>query len=148
MRPKKESAMPDPRFENPKPFTDQDILDIESALGRKLPEDYCAFVKEYGGAFISGEIDGEYSIDRFDGAAAYRKGSISVSEWEEYCEIGALPFASCILGNAFVLTAGNAVHYVDYYGNSWGRGTTTHKLADSFSDFLSRIEPRTYDDEL
>lgn len=136
--------MPDPKFEDCTPFTDQDILNIEGLLGRELPDDYRNFVKEYGGCFIAGEVDGSdgFSIDKFYKAQAYTTKGGGVPEWEEYQDIGALPFAKCIMGNVFVMTKNNAIHYVNYYGGK----TTTQKIADSFGDFISRVEPREYED--
>lgn len=132
-------------FENPTPFTEQDIVEIERLLGRELPEDYRRFAKEYGGCLVDGEVDGlaEFAIDVFYQAHAYTNKGGGVPEWEEYQEIGALPFAHCIMGNLFVLTNDNAVHYVNYYGGK----TTTQKLAISFGDFISRIQPCKYEDE-
>jgi hypothetical protein len=50
--------MPDSRFKPDKPFSEAEITEIERVLGRPLPKDYCEFVKEYGGAFVGGLIDG------------------------------------------------------------------------------------------
>ena len=137
--------MPNPEFKRPTPFTEQDILDIERLIGRELPEDYRKFAKEYGGCLVDGEVDGsaKFGIDAFYKAHAYTKQGGDVPEWDEYREIGALPFAKCILGNLYVLTNENEVHYVNYYGGE----TTTQKLATSFGDFISRIEPSKYMDE-
>ena len=136
--------MPDLKFDNPTPCTEQDILDIEGWLGRELPEDYQKFAKEYGGCFVDGEFDGseDLPIDVFYKASAYRSKAI-VPEWQEYKEIGALPFAKCLMGNVFVLTKNNAVHHVNYYGGK----TDTEKLTTSFGDFISRIQPCKSEDE-
>ena len=48
----------DPRFEPATPVADEEIREIERTIGRKLPLDYCAFIKKYGGAFVGGLVDG------------------------------------------------------------------------------------------
>lgn len=141
-----ENSMSDPRFQTRPPFTDQDIHRIEELLGRKLPDDYCKFVREYGGARVHGIVDGseDFPIDSFNEAAQFNISAPNLPEWEEYREIGALPFASCLLGNIWVLTIENEVFYIDYYTGE----TKIHKVADSFGDFISRISLRQYDGQI
>lgn len=129
--------MLDLRFEPSTPFTDQDILDIETSLDRKLPKTYHDFVKLYGGAFIGGEVQGPKvtSILGFFDADEYRGPSSLLETYSDLRKIGALPIANCEFGNKYVLTRTNEVHYIDY---TKGR-TSAHKISDSFEDFLSRI---------
>jgi hypothetical protein len=132
--------MSDSRFEAAQPFSEADISEIQRALGRPLPEDYCNFVKEYGGAFVGGLIDGakDLPILGFFTAGEDDDGILrTLKTHPDLRDDGVLPFADCELGNIYVLDAKNAVHYINYYG---GR-TTVRKVADSFQNFVDRIVP-------
>ena len=127
-------VVPNSRFEPATPFSEAEICEIEKAVGRQLPENYREFVKEYGGAFVGGLIDGseELPILTFFRAA----GVLSNLETHpDLREIGALPIADCEFGNLYVLEQSNTVHYITYYGGK----TAARKVADSFEDFLARI---------
>ncbi|HZW07425.1 MAG TPA: SMI1/KNR4 family protein [Phycisphaerales bacterium] len=126
--------MSDPRFEASTPFTEEEISRIERVLGRPLPADYTAFVRAYGGVFVSGLVDGDaaLALDGFDGADAILS---SLSTLTDLRKDGILPFATCVLGNRFVLDRHNAVHYINYYGGK----TTTQRLAGTFGELLPRI---------
>ena len=126
--------MRDPRFEPATPFSEMEIREIEGTIRRKLPEDYCEFVKEFGGAFVGGLVDGtdELPILTFfsaDGVLSHLRTHPDLQE------IGVLPIADCALGNLHVLELNNSIHYINYYGGT----TTARKVADSFRDFVARI---------
>jgi hypothetical protein len=133
--------MSDPRFQARTPFSDGEIRDIEKELGRELPPSYRHFVEQYGGAFVGGSVDGEWDVlDFFDASTVLEdlRGTFS-----DYRDIGALPFASDVGGNLWVLTEDNSVHFlVNYSGSS-----SAEKISDSFQDFLDRIVEDDYDDE-
>jgi len=125
------------RFEPAEPFSDAEINEIESNLGRELPKDYCEFVKEYGGAFVGGLIDGaeDLPILTFFGADE-NKGVLSKLRTDpDLRNDGVLPIADCELGNLYVLDRENAVHYLNYYGGK----TTAQKITNSFQEFVARI---------
>lgn len=129
--------MTDPRFEPSTPFTDRDIREIEESLSRKLPEDYLEFVKQYGGAFVGGQVEGAQttSILGFSEAQEYKGPSSLLETYSDLRRAGALPFADCEFGNIYVLTATNEVFYISYTEGE----TSSFKVSDSFSDFISRI---------
>jgi hypothetical protein len=129
--------MPDPRFEPATPFSEAEIREIESVLGRALPGDYCEFVKEYGGAFVGGEVDGDagLSILNLFGPDEEHGVLSTLKTHPDLRDDGILPFADCELGNLWVLDQKNAVHYINYYGGK----TTARKVADSFQDLIARI---------
>jgi hypothetical protein len=129
--------MSDPRFEPATPFSEAEIGEIERVLGRILPDDYCEFVKEYGGAFVGGEVDGDagLSILVFFGPDVEHGILNNLKLYPDLRDDGILPFARCELGNLWVLDQKNAVHYINYYGGE----TTARKVADSFHDLITRI---------
>jgi hypothetical protein len=131
--------MPDSRFKPDKPFSDTEITEIERVLGRPLPKDYCEFVKEYGGAFVRGLIDGAKDLPILAFFDAGEDGGVlgALKSYTDLRDDGVLPFADCVLGNLYVLTRENAVYYINYYGGK----TTAQKVADSFQDFVARIVP-------
>jgi hypothetical protein len=131
--------MPDSRFKAAKPFSEAEITEIERALGRPLPKDYCEFVKEYGGAFVGGLIDGSEDLPILAFfSAGEDDGVLRKLKWyTDLRDDGVLPFADCVLGNLYVLNPENAVYYINYYGGK----TTARKVADSFHDFVARIVP-------
>jgi hypothetical protein len=126
-----------PMIEASNPFTDSDLDRMEETLGRKLPEDYRSFVKEYGGPFVGGEVEGsdDTTILTFYQGAKYRGESSLFRTYDDLTEIGALPFARCVFGNFYVLTARNEVWNIDFTGGE----TSSMKVTTSFNDFLSRI---------
>jgi len=129
--------MLDSRFEPAAPFSDEEINKIESSIGRELPKDYCEFVKNYGGAFVGGLIDGaaDLPILTFFGTDE-NKGILSkLRTYPDLQNEGFLPIANCELGNIYVLNRENAVHYLNYYGGK----TTARKVADTFREFVTRI---------
>jgi hypothetical protein len=129
--------MPDPRFEPDLPFSDSDIREIESVLGRELPEEYRAFVQEYGGSFVGGFINAsrEFSILTFFAADRDDGVLFNLETHPDLREEGILPFADCELGNLYVLDRDNSVHYVSYYDGK----TIARKVSDSFHDFVNGI---------
>lgn len=129
--------MPDSRFEPATPFSAAEIGEIERVLGRELPKDYSEFVKEYGGAFVGGLIDGtpELPILAFFGANEDKGVLSKLKTHPDLRNEAVLPIADCELGNLYVLDRENAVHYLDYYGGK----TSARKVADSFQDFIARI---------
>jgi hypothetical protein len=131
--------MPDSRFEADEPFSEADIIAIEKVLGRPLPRDYCDFAKEYGGAFVGGLIDGSNELPILTFFSAGEDDGIlrTLKTHPDLRDDGVLPFADCVFGNLYVLTAENAVYYINYYGGK----TTVRKVADSFQDFVNRIGP-------
>ena len=86
---------------------------------------------------IGGEVEGsdDTTILTFYQAAKYRGESSLFRTYDDLTEIGALPFARCVFGNFYVLTARNEVWYIDFTGGE----TSSLKVATSFNDFLSRI---------
>lgn len=129
--------MPDSRFEPAKPFSEAEIGEIQNVLGRELPKDYCEFVKEYGGAFVGGLIDGaeDLPILVFFGTDEDKGILHKLKIHPDLRRDGVLPIADCELGNLYVLTSENAVYYINYYGGA----TTARKVSDSFGDFIARI---------
>lgn len=131
--------MPDSRFEAGVPFSDDELAEVEAALGERLPGDYRSFLKEYGGASVGGLVDGseELPILVFFGTTGHSGLLSTLDASPDLKERGALPIARCELGNLWVLDLGldGSVHYIDYYGGE----TTARGVSDSFGDFLERI---------
>lgn len=129
--------MNDSRFEPATPFSEKELGMIERVLGRKLPNDYCKFVSEYGGAFVGGLVAGneELPMLKFLGADEANGVLAKLKTHTDLRDDGVLPFAVCELGNLYVLDRDNTVHYVNYYGGK----TTARKAANSFGDLLARI---------
>jgi hypothetical protein len=129
--------MGDPRFEAAPPFSDVEISEIEAVLGRRLPDDYLEFVKQYGGAFVGGLVDGseELPILTFFDAGNDRGVLSKLSAHPDLRGDSILPIADCELGNLYVLTKENAVYYIDYYGGK----AASRKVSNSFHDFVTRI---------
>jgi hypothetical protein len=126
--------MSDSRFEPKAPFSDEEIGRIEKRLGRELPSDYRDFVKQYGGAFVSGLVDGSGSLP----ILVFFNFSRILEELETHTALrkqGALPFADCEFGNLWVLAKDNSVHFLVTYGGK----STQEKVSDSFQDFIDRI---------
>jgi hypothetical protein len=134
--------MSDPRFEGKEPYSDELIGEIETKIGRVLPQDYRDFVKQYGGAFVAGCVDGDRGWSVLGFARADRiLGNISF--FDELTEQGALNFAKDELGNLWVLAADNSIHFlVTYAGKS-----SAEKISDSFQDFIDRIVPIEEDED-
>ncbi|QNA82919.1 SMI1/KNR4 family protein [Sphingomonas sp. So64.6b] len=129
--------MPDPRFESGSQFSESEISEIERVLGRNLPNDYCEFVKEYGGAFVGGLVDGSQDLPILKFFSAGHDGGI-LDELDKYNDLkkeNILPFARDELGNIYVLNGQNSVYYINYYGGK----TTSQKVAINFKNFVSRI---------
>lgn len=129
--------MPDLRFEKTQGFSGAQIVAIELKIGRRLPDAFSHFLKEYGGAFVGGSIDGshDFSVLAFFGPEP-ESGILSrIEAYPDLKEEGVLPIACCELGNIFVLDRQNAVYFINYYG---GR-TSASKVASSFEEFLARI---------
>ena len=129
--------MTDPRFEPSAPFSETDIEAIESEIGRKLPDSYRDFVREYGGAFVGGLVDGsgELPVMRFIGASGNYGVLDMLKLHSDLREDRILPIADCEFGNLYVFDRENRVHYINYYG---GR-TSARKVADNFQEFIDRI---------
>ena len=129
--------MIDPRFVAGIQFSESNIVEIEKALGRHLPQDYQAFVKAYGGAFVGGAIDGseELPILNFFDAGSDRGVIAVLDRYEDLKGDGVLPFARDELGNIYAQNPSDEIFYINYYGGS----TSAKRVADNFSDFLSRI---------
>jgi hypothetical protein len=119
------------------PFSENEIREIESTLGRALPEEYAAFARKYGGAFVGGYIDGEEDLPIlafFSGSA--KNGVLAkLASYSDLRDAGVLPIADCALGNLYVLDPVNGVWFIDYYGGK----TTARKVANSFGEFSDRI---------
>jgi hypothetical protein len=134
--------MLDPRFEGREPYSDELIAEIETKIGRELPQDYRDFVKQYGGAFVGGSVDGSTSWTVLDFA---RTDQIlwNISFFDELTEQGALKIARDEVGNMWVLAADNSIHFlVTYAGKS-----SAEKISDSFQDFIDRIVPIEEDED-
>lgn len=129
--------MKDLEFTPDKPFSDAEISRIQEVIGRKLPKDYCEFVKKYGKAFVNGLFDGDENFPILTFFAADEDNGIlyKLKMYSDLREEGILPFARCELGNLYVLTRDNSVHYINYYG---GRAAA-QRIADCFQDFVTRI---------
>ena len=119
------------------PFSDSDIKEIEGAIGRALPVDYCVFVRKYGGAFVGGLVNGSDGLPilAFMGPDEENGVLSALKTHPDLRSEGILPFADCELGNLYVLDRQNAVHYLNYYNGD----ATAQKVADSFQDFIERI---------
>lgn len=129
--------MTDPRFEAGEKFSDQDITEIESALGRKLPADYQKFVKHYGGAFVGGVVDGSEDLPVLGFFKAGKHDGIVdiLNVYEDLRDDGVLPIARDELGNIYAQKPNEYIYYINYYGGT----TSARKVANNFSDFLFRI---------
>jgi len=129
--------MTDPRFEAGDGFTDLDIAEIESALGRELPADYREFVKNYGGAFVGGTVDGTQKLPILDFFKSGRDGGIIVvlNAFDNFKDDSVLPIARDEFGNKYVQTPHGSIYYINYYSGA----TSAMKIANSFSDFVSKI---------
>ena len=129
--------MSDFGFEPGVPFQETQIKRIEEVIGRRLPDDYVAFVKQYGGAFVGGYVDGseDFPILAFFDASEEKGILRNLNALPDLMEDGILPFADCELGNVYVFDKENRVHYINYYGGK----TTSKKIANDFGDFLRRI---------
>lgn len=128
--------MADPRFEPGAPMSEAELVDVERELGRPLPDVYRRFVKEYGGAFAGGWVDGNEGLSVLsffgsEGAGVLSKLRLHADLRDE----GLLPIAGCELNNLYVLDADDSVWYIDYYGRRKG----TQKVSLSFQDFIDRI---------
>ena len=122
-------------------FTDTELAMIERALRRPVPASYRQFVKEYGGAFVGGSLDGgdEYSILAFDTAANIRR---NFELLPEYSADGMLIFANCEQGGIYVINHDDTI----WYRLVWCGKTTSVRVANSFDEFRDRIVIRS-DDE-
>ncbi len=129
--------MTDSRFEAGAKFSDQDIAEIESVLGRKIPVDYQKFVKHYGGAFVGGAVDGADDLPILDFFNPGKAGGIiDVLNWyEDLRDDRILPIARDELGNLYVQNVHGSIYYINYYGGT----TSAREIANNFSDFISRI---------
>ena len=129
--------MPDPRFEPATPLSETQIEELETVLGRQLPQEYRDFLTQYGGAFVGGSIDGteELPILSFFGAEEDKGLLATLKAYPDLRADGVLPIARCALGNIYVLDRNNAIHYINYYGGK----TTAQKVAASFHNFIARI---------
>jgi hypothetical protein len=129
--------MPDPRFEPKTPFSDIEIREIEHVLGRELPRAYCDFIKEYGGAFVGGLVDGSDNLPILSFFAASGSSGVlsKLALHPDLRDEKALPIADCELGNLFVLDQHDSVYYINYYNSK----TVVEKVSDSFEEFISRI---------
>jgi hypothetical protein len=128
--------MNDARFEKGASISDSDISEIEHILNRKLPEDYCKFVKKFGGAFVGGNLDGkaEFPIDAFL-SNEHNQIIDTLKIYTDLKDDGIMPFAKCILGNIWAIDKNNNIYYINYYGGK----TESKKVAENFTDFISRI---------
>ena len=131
------AAMPRPGIESGTPFSDAEIGEIERAVGRELPAAYRDFVRRYGGAFFGGSVDGSEDLPvlAFFGARGDAGILSKLRLHPDLRELGAVPFADCELGNLYVLSPGDAVYYINYYGGK----PTARKVSESFGDFAGRI---------
>lgn len=124
----------DPRIEPEVPFTEAQLSGIEHALGRVLPDDYTAFVRKYGGAFVGGFTDGASELPLLNIMSA-NQVLAALQSYGDLREEGLLPVAGCELGNLYILDRSNAVHYINYYGGT----TVSTKVAATFGELLSRV---------
>ena len=129
--------MADFRFETELPFSDAEIGEIEKVVGRSLPEAYSAFVKQYGGAFVGGLVDGveDLPILSFFSASGDSGVIANLNRYSDLKEDRVLPIAGCALGNLYVLDRDNEVYYINYYGGQ----TSARKVSDTFEGFVERI---------
>lgn len=126
--------MIDPRIEPASPFTEAELAKIEQTLGRSLPKEYRDFASVYGGAFVGGLIDGDVELP----ILSFFSADTVLSKLETHIDLksdGVIPFADCELGNLYVIDREDAVHYINYYGGN----TSARRVANRFSDLLSRI---------
>jgi len=125
------------------PLSDADLDRLETQLGRSLPEDYRKFMREYGGAFVGGSIDGgeELSVLRFFGLQADGTAAAASGFFTEFIEVGMLPVANCILGGIYVLKPDNSIWFRLVYSGK----LVLRQVAGSFGEFRDRIVVR--DDE-
>jgi hypothetical protein len=124
-------------FERGRPLSHVNIADLESVLGRKLPDDYRSFLLEYGDAFVGGLVDGaaDLPVLSFFGVDGGTDLFAKLRMYPDFHNDGVLPIARCELGNIYVLDKENKVHYVNYYGGQ----TRVRDVANTFQEFVDRI---------
>ena len=116
------------------PFSQDDLDKISQSIGRELPEAYCAFVLEYGAAFVAGLVDGSpdlpvlgfFDPERILSTLKFLDGFKDV-----------VPFAGCELGNIWIFDKNGGIHYVNNYGGQ----RKVDKISNDFVDFIGRIQP-------
>ena len=104
--------MLDPRVEPATPFTETEFTKIEQILGRPIPKEYRNFAAAYGGAFVGGLIDGSSELP----ILTFLSADALLFKLETYADLtadGVLPFASCELGNLYVIDQEDAIHYIN-----------------------------------
>jgi hypothetical protein len=126
------------------PFSEDDLVEMEKKIRRRLPDAYRKFAKEYGGAIILGEGDAADDVDilSFYGPEDYTGPNSLFVTYDDLAEIGALPIARCVYGNPHVITSDDKIFYVDFSGGQ----TSSEKEADSFQEFLDKISKRKIGD--
>jgi len=125
------------------PMAFKSISMIEGALGRCLPTDYSEFLMLYGRCGFAGEAtivteSSRFPIFTFFGGGNGNGSLIQQMELHPDLQaIGALPIADDLFDNIYVFDLEEGrISRLDY---SSGRAVAT-KIADSFSEFVSRIE--------
>lgn len=128
-----------------RPLSPQQISELETSLGSKLPDDYREFLQTYGRCGFDGAAEVRLSATEaasvFMFFGAPEEGRSDDLFWHLNTSGGNLPAGSLTVGddefgNPYVLDAktGN-VSFIDHEF----RGGETH-IAGSFFDFLQRIE--------
>ncbi len=103
-----------------------------------MPSAYRGFLKEFGGCFVGGLIDGSVDLPISQFLGTGECGILwTLRGVDEFKKYSILPIATCEFGNLYAFDLKNAVHYINYYGGQ----TLTMKVADSFQEFLDRIVP-------
>jgi len=125
------------------PVSAESISLIEVVLGRSLPRDYREFLMLYGHCGFAGEAVIVTDSEKFPIFTFYGGGDGNGSLLQQLTlhsdlkEIGALPIADDLFNNIYVfdLEAG-VISRLDY---SSGYAVAI-KIANTFTDFVSRIE--------
>lgn len=123
-----------------------ELVAIEGAIGEPLPEAYAAFVREYGAsaffevdAIVAAESGGEEMVFTFFDAAKILE---DIRAHDDFAAKKLVPFADDMFNNRYVLNGADnwSVHFIAYEAGT----ASVMRMADSFSDFLSRIALRPH----
>ena len=140
-------------------LNESDLLSLEDALGAHIPADLRDFLGTYGYASFIDQGYGEITIGDQNAAFGqfygkrpsasfnphdFDSGALRVGDVRSHYPRGSLIFAGDELGGEYflkILGDNPGIYWMIYDSNSDSRF-----VCESFSDFLSRIVIRSYDD--
>ena len=107
-----------------------DTLDrIEGRTAWKLPEAFRDFANSHGDAFVGGSL-GQNPVLCFLDLAT------DLARFDEYLEVGTVPFARCDMGGIYGMKSDGTVWYLLVHLGE----VTLGQVAASFDEFLEGIE--------